>query len=71
VVATGLGVVHYEKIVEALGGYGEFVTEDGGIVPALERALASGRPACINVLTDATVSSPAMEVFIGSLQAKA
>jgi acetolactate synthase-1/2/3 large subunit len=71
VVATGLGVVHYEKIVEALGGYGEFVTDDEGIVPALERALASGKPACVNVLTDATVASPAMEVFIGSLQAKA
>jgi acetolactate synthase-1/2/3 large subunit len=54
-----LGVVHYEKVVEALGGYGELVTKDEEIVPALNRAIASGKPALVNVLTDPTVTSPA------------
>ena len=55
----GLGVVHYEKVVEALGGYGELVTKDEEIVPAQNRAIASGKPALVNVLTDPTVTSPA------------
>ena len=42
----------YDKMVEALGGYGELVERPGDIRPALERAFASGLPACINVLID-------------------
>jgi acetolactate synthase I/II/III large subunit len=51
-VATSLALTHYEKVVEALGGYGEFVEQAEGIVPALERAFASGKPACVNVPLD-------------------
>ncbi len=67
VVGSGLGLVHYEKMVEALGGYGEFVTKDKETVPAIERALASGKPACINVLTDPSVTSPATVLFVTAL----
>ena len=42
----------YDKMVEALGGYGELVERPEDIRPALERAFASGLPACINVLID-------------------
>jgi len=49
VIATELGFVRYDKMVEALGGYGEAVERPEDIRPALERAFASGRPACINV----------------------
>src|SRR5437016_13774676 len=42
----------YDKMVEPLGGYGELVERPGDIRPALERAFASGLPACINVLID-------------------
>jgi acetolactate synthase-1/2/3 large subunit len=42
----------YDKMVEALGGYGELVERPQDIRPALERAFASGLPACINVLID-------------------
>jgi acetolactate synthase-1/2/3 large subunit len=49
-VATELLPTRYDKVVEALGGYGELVTEPGEIRPALERAYASGKPACINVM---------------------
>jgi len=58
-----LGMRHYEKMVEGLGGYGELVEKDDDIVPALERAIASGKPACINVVTDPTVTSPATVIF--------
>ncbi len=62
-----LGMRHYEKMVEGLGGYGELVTEDDQIVPALERARASGKPACINVVTDPNVTSPATVMFYQNL----
>jgi acetolactate synthase-1/2/3 large subunit len=42
----------YDKVVEALGGHGEFVERPQDIRPALERAFASGKPACVNVITD-------------------
>ncbi len=44
--------IRYDKMVEALGGYGELVERPEDIRPALERAFASGLPACINVLID-------------------
>lgn len=63
VCGTDLGIIHYEKVVEALGGHGEFVTRDEEIVPAIERAMESGKPACVNVITDPTVTSPATVMF--------
>ena len=58
-----LGMRHYEKMVEGLGGYGELVERDEDIIPAIERAIESGKPACINVVTDPTVTSPATVIF--------
>jgi acetolactate synthase-1/2/3 large subunit len=59
---------NYEKMVEALGGYGELVTKDEEIIPAIKRALESGKPACINVLTDSTVTSPATLLLVDSMK---
>jgi acetolactate synthase-1/2/3 large subunit len=59
IVATELAAVHYEKAAEPFGVYGEYVDEAEGIRPAIERALASGRPACVNVMTDPNAISPA------------
>lgn len=63
-----LGTRHYEKMVEGLGGYGEFVTKDEDIIPALKRAFESGKPACVNVMTDPTVTSPATVLFSQALK---
>ena len=48
-VATDLGIRPYHKVVEGLGGHGEFVDQPGEIRPALERAAASDKPALVNV----------------------
>ncbi len=48
-VATGLSFAHYERVVEALGGHGEYVERPEQIRPALERALAAGKPALVNI----------------------
>ena len=58
IVATELGPTRYEKAAEGFGVYGEFVEQAADIVPALDRAFASGRPACVNVMTDPAVISP-------------
>ncbi|MBW1925417.1 MAG: thiamine pyrophosphate-binding protein [Deltaproteobacteria bacterium] len=64
VIGSELGVVHYEQLAQALGGYGELVEKDEDIMPAVKRALDSGKPACINVLTDPAVISPATLQFV-------
>ena len=48
-VATDLRFVRYDRMVEALGGYGEYVERGEDIAPAVERAIASGRPSLVNV----------------------
>jgi acetolactate synthase-1/2/3 large subunit len=47
--ATILNFTRYDKVVEALGGHGEYVERPEDIRPALERAAASGKPALVNV----------------------
>jgi acetolactate synthase I/II/III large subunit len=42
----------YERVAEALGGYGERVERPEEIRPALDRAAASGVPALVNVILD-------------------
>ncbi len=48
-VATSLDYTRYDKVVEALGGFGAYVETADGIGPALDAAFASGKPACVNV----------------------
>jgi len=51
-VGRDLGHQRYDLIVEALGGHGEYVEQPDEIRPAIERALAAGKPALVNVVTD-------------------
>ena len=48
-VATQLSYTRYDKVVEALGGHGEYCERPEEIRPALERAFNSGKPALVNV----------------------
>ena len=47
----------YDQVVAALGGHGEMVDSVDKLAGAIERALASGKPACINVMTE-SIASP-------------
>jgi acetolactate synthase-1/2/3 large subunit len=51
-VATRLAPSRYDRLVEAFGGHGEHVERPGQLRPALERALAAGEPAVVNVVLD-------------------
>jgi acetolactate synthase I/II/III large subunit len=48
----------YDRIAEALGCHAEFVQTPAELRPALDRAMSSGQPALVNVLTDPTVAYP-------------
>jgi acetolactate synthase-1/2/3 large subunit len=48
----------YDEVAKALGGAGETVSRPGDLGPALDRALASGVPYLVNVLTDPAVAYP-------------
>jgi 2-hydroxyacyl-CoA lyase 1 len=50
--------LRYDKLMETFGGYAEHVEHPGEIGPALERALASARAACINVVIDSDAPVP-------------
>ena len=51
-ISCGLGDARYDLAVVALGGHGELVTEPSELDAAIERAIASGKPACVNVLIE-------------------
>jgi acetolactate synthase-1/2/3 large subunit len=48
----------YEKMVDMWGGYGEQVTDPDEILPAIQRAAASGKPSIVNVQVDNESLSP-------------
>jgi acetolactate synthase I/II/III large subunit len=48
-VATALDYTRYDKVVEAVGGFGAYVETVDQLGPALDAAFASGKPACVNV----------------------
>jgi acetolactate synthase I/II/III large subunit len=50
--SCGLLPTRYDQVAVALGGHGELVTESAALAPALERAIASGKPACVNVMIE-------------------
>jgi acetolactate synthase-1/2/3 large subunit len=49
----------YDKVVEAFGGHGEYVQNADELTAAVERALASGKPACVNVMVE-SIAAPAI-----------
>jgi acetolactate synthase-1/2/3 large subunit len=48
-VATGLSYTRYDRVVEALGGFGAYVETVDELGPALDTAFACGKPALVNV----------------------
>jgi acetolactate synthase-1/2/3 large subunit len=52
--AVGCSLVstRYDRLAGSLGAHGEHVERAEDLAPAMERALKSGRPACVNVVID-------------------
>lgn len=62
-VATDLRPVRYDRVVEAIGGYAEYVEKPEEVGPAVTRALGSGRPSLVNVVVRSG-ASPLAEAMI-------
>lgn len=58
-VGCDLSAARYDLVVSALGGHGELVRRAEEMDGAIQRALASGKPACINVMIEA-IPAPAV-----------
>ena len=56
--------IRYDRVVEALGGYGELVERPEDVGPAMERAFRAGVPACVNVLCDPEAEYPRSSALI-------
>jgi acetolactate synthase-1/2/3 large subunit len=50
--------IRYDRVMEAFGGRGFFVTDPDDLAPALKSAFDSGEPAVVNVVTDPSVAYP-------------
>jgi acetolactate synthase-1/2/3 large subunit len=50
--------IRYDQMMESFGGKGELVSEPDDLAPALKRALESGEPYLVNVLTDPEIAYP-------------
>ncbi len=62
VVGTKLTNTRWDLLAESLGAHGEFVDAPEQLRPALQRAFASGKPACVNVISQRT-PSPQTQTF--------
>jgi acetolactate synthase-1/2/3 large subunit len=62
--ASRLAVTRYDRLAVALGGRGERVDTLEGVRPALERALASGETAVVDVPTDPDVLSALLRAMM-------
>jgi acetolactate synthase-1/2/3 large subunit len=62
-VATDLRSVRYDKMVEAIGGYAEYVENPNEVAPAVERALGSNLPSLVNVIVR-SAASPLADAMI-------
>ena len=66
IVVTRLAPTRYDLAAAGFGCHGEFVERPDELVPALERALTCGRPACVNVMTDPSVIAPITQILAGT-----
>ena len=55
-VATDFRDIPFHTMFEGMGGHGELVENPEDLKPALERALSSGKTACVNVRTRSAIS---------------
>jgi acetolactate synthase-1/2/3 large subunit len=58
VVGTRLRDCRFDLVAQALGGWGERVTDPDEVAPAVRRALDAGGPALVDVVTDPAALSP-------------
>jgi len=67
-VVTNLSPTRYDLAAAGFGCHAEHVERPEDLAPALQRALASGKAACVNVMTDPSIIAPITIAMVGSAQ---
>ena len=62
-VGTDLRFIRYDQVVQAIGGYAEYVEKPAEVAPAVERAINSGLPSLVNIAVRSG-ASPLAEAMI-------
>jgi acetolactate synthase-1/2/3 large subunit len=65
-VVTDLAATRYDLAAAGFGCHAEHVEAPADLGPALRRAFAAGRPACVDVRTDPHVVSPLTIAMVGA-----
>lgn len=68
--AVHLARSDYHVVAQGLGCDGERIEHVQDIAPAVRRAQASGRPTCLNILTDPGIMHPVVPMMIGRVDAE-
>ena len=61
-VVTDLAPTRYDIVAEGLGAHGELVERPAELAPALQRALAAGKPALLNIRVQSQISMRAQGI---------
>jgi acetolactate synthase-1/2/3 large subunit len=69
-VVTELGATRYDLAAAGFGCHAEHVTDPRDLPAALERAFASGKPACVNVMSDPSVIAPVTVAMVGGARSE-
>ncbi|MEQ1756191.1 MAG: thiamine pyrophosphate-binding protein [Micropepsaceae bacterium] len=64
-VITELADTNYNAVAQAFGCHGERVDRLEDVASAVERAVASGKPACLNIIVDREVVHPITTMLMG------
>ena len=65
VTGTQLDNGDYHDTAASLGAFGRYVEDEKDIVPAIRAAIASGKPACINIRVDINAIPPEAKIMLG------
>jgi acetolactate synthase-1/2/3 large subunit len=66
-VITALGDTHYANVAAAFGCHAERVETLDAIGPAVAHALASGKPACLELMVDGSIVQPGTTAMLGAV----
>jgi acetolactate synthase-1/2/3 large subunit len=69
-VVTELGATRYDLAAAGFGCHAEHVADPRDLPAALERAFASGKPACVNVMSDPSVIAPVTLAMVGGARSE-
>ncbi len=68
--AVALGDTNYDQVARGFGADGERIDRFEDIAAAVKRAQASGKPTCLNIVTDPDIAHPVTATMIGDINAE-